>query len=121
MESASSRKKRTQTMITSRLEVADATRARRRRLAGEGMLVVRRSFTWRGEPYKAGVTRVTPDHPVCQSEHAGLLQPARKNEASPAVLRFMRRRAEGTRPAYRRADYWRLGPEAWRLSTRHGR
>jgi hypothetical protein len=92
----------------------DGRAGRRRVVAGEGMLVVRKSFTWQGERYRAGITRVSPDHPVCDSEHADLLKPAYERESSPTVLRFLERRlAEQSRPARRR-----LGGESWRLHAR---
>ena len=92
----------------------DGRAGRRRVVAGEGMLVVQKSFTWQGERYRAGITRVSPDHPVCQSEHADLLKPAYERESSPAVLRFLERRlAQRSRPARRR-----LGGESWRLRAR---
>src|SRR4051794_782062 len=68
---------------------ADGRAGRRNVVAGEGMLVVRKSFTWRGERYKASVTRVSPHHAVCDSEYADLLKPAYERESSPAVLRFL--------------------------------
>jgi hypothetical protein len=92
----------------------DGRAGRRRVVAGEGMLVVQKSFTWQGERYRAGITRVSPDHPVCQSEYADLLEPAYERESSPAVLRFLERRlAERSRPARRRP-----GGESWRLRAR---
>jgi hypothetical protein len=98
---------------------ADGRAGRRNVVAGEGMLVVRKSFTWQGERYQAGVTRVSPDHPVCDSEHADLLKPAYERESSPTVLRFLERRlAERSRPARRRpgGESWRLSPrQSWRL------
>jgi hypothetical protein len=97
---------------------------RRKVIAGEGMLVAQKGFTWQGERYKAGVTRVSPDHAVCDSEHADLLKPAYERECSPVVLRFLERRlAERSRPARRRpgGEHWRLGSESWRLRTRQWR
>jgi hypothetical protein len=107
--------------FTSYQEVAADRAGRRNVVAGEGMLVVRKSFTWQGERFKADVTRVSPHHPVCDSEHADLLEPAYERESSPAVLRFLERRlAERSRPAGRRrgGEPWRLGGEYWRLSAR---
>jgi hypothetical protein len=114
------RKERTMSFTTYQ-EVATDGRARRRKLAGEGMLMVQKSFTWRGERYKAGVTRVSPDHPVCDSQHGNLLTPAYDRESSPAVLRFLERRiAQQSPPAAwgRRGEFWRLGGKSWRLPAR---
>ena len=92
----------------------DGRAGRRKVVAGEGMLVVQKSFTCQGERYRAGITRVSPDHPVCDSKHAALLKPAYERDSSPAVLRFLERRlAERSRPARRRP-----GGESWRLRTR---
>jgi hypothetical protein len=98
---------------------------RRKVIAGECMLVAQKSFTWQGEHYKAFVTRVSPDHPVCESEHAALLKPAYERESSPVVLRFLERQlAQRSRPACRRPTGelpWRLGGESWRLARQSWR
>jgi len=57
------------------------------------MLTPTRSFTWRGETFKAGTTRVAPDHPVAGSEHAHLLEPAYGKESGNEILRFLERMA----------------------------
>jgi hypothetical protein len=106
-------------------EIAAESRAGRRKVvAGEGMLVVRKSFTWQGERYKAGVTRVSPQHAVCDSEYADLLKPAYERESSPAVLRFLerllversrlarRRRGRGAQPDRQSGRPWSVG-ERW--------
>jgi hypothetical protein len=95
--------------------------ARRKIIAGEGMLVANKSFTWEGERYRAGITRVSPDHPVCDSQYANLLKPAYDGESSLAVLRFLeRRRAEQPRPCPG-SERWRLGAPYWRLRRRSWR
>jgi hypothetical protein len=98
---------------------AEGRAGRRNVVAGEGTLVVQKNFTWQGERYRAGITRVSPDHPVCDSEYAALLKPAYERESSPAVLRFLERRlADPSRPARRRpgGESWRLSPrQSWRL------
>ena len=100
----------------------DGRAGRRKVVAGEGMLVVQKSFTWQGERYRAGITRVSPDHPVCDSEYAELLKPAYERESSPVVLRFLERQlAQRSRPAHRRPSgelLWRLRGESWRLPAR---
>jgi transcriptional regulator with XRE-family HTH domain len=78
----------------------------RRVLAGEGMLEVRETFIWRGETFKAGLTRVHPDHEVCFSEHAGKLGPAYDKESGHAVLAFLERTRSGRRQ--RGWSPWRL-------------
>jgi hypothetical protein len=106
-------------------------RSVRRVLNGEGRLTPERDFTWNGERYRANVTRVAPDHPVTQSEHAHLLTPAYAKESGYAVLTFLervrgrkgQRRADTfpKRPKVSRHDYWTLGAktsteQTWRLS-----
>ena len=98
---------------------------RRKVVTGEGMLVATQTFTWQGARYKAGITRVSPDHPVCASRHAALLKPAYERESSPLILRFLeRQRAQASqasgecRGSERRrlgTPYWRLPTRAWRL------
>ncbi len=100
-------------------------------LTGEGMLLVDKSFTWRGDVYKAGSTRVSPDHPVTESEFADCLKPAYDQDATVGVMRWLERRLAAQTTAYEPrqrgvarskyigAPYWRLAPipgrERWRL------
>jgi hypothetical protein len=92
-------------------EVSGPSRCGRRRvLAGEGMLTPTRDFTWRGERFRARVTRVSPDHEVAKSRHAQLLTPAYAKESGHEVLRFLERIC-GERSGHRgRREPWRLGP-----------
>jgi hypothetical protein len=60
-------------------------------LVGAGMLEPTRTFTWRGENFTAGKTRVAPEHPVCASEAAALLVPCWSKEDDPRVLEVYER------------------------------
>jgi hypothetical protein len=107
------------------IEIAVSRGRRRNVMGGEGMLTPKSNFTWGGELYEAGRTRVTPDHPVTASNFAGLLKPAYAKESSHEVLRFLERRVaerKGTRrPSndYLGRANWLLdhppGHEPWRL------
>jgi hypothetical protein len=99
-------------------------RSKRRVAEGQGMLTPERTFTWRGDVYGAGITRVAPDADVARSEYAHLLTPAFAKEDGLPIIEFLER-VRG-RKEQRRAsivpnrnksphDYWRLGPPSWRL------
>jgi hypothetical protein len=93
----------------------------RRVVLGEGMLVVRESFEWRGELYQEGRTRVAPDH-IAAVEFPGAFAPAWSEDQTPEVLRFLEGRVGQLERRIRHAgDSWRLperepmGNESWRL------
>jgi hypothetical protein len=98
-------------------------RTTRRVMAGEGMLRPSQSFTFQGERYNPATTRVSVDHPVCQSPHADLLVPAYEKESGHAVLEFLERTRgrKGQRRAKSPHDYWKLDRKdpdtrpSWRL------
>ncbi len=69
-------------------EVGMSGRRRHRILAGSGMLAVRQSFTFDGERYKAGLTRIAPDHSAAQA-HPDKLGPANPKEDGFEVLRWL--------------------------------
>jgi hypothetical protein len=96
---------------------------RRRVTSGEGMLTPRTSFTWGGDLYEAGRTRVAPDHPVTASNFAGLFKPAYAKESGREILRFLeRRRVERIDTRHpRRAGHDYLGRSNWRLEPIPGR
>jgi hypothetical protein len=118
-----------QTAFVSYEEVAGPrgrSRSVRRIIEGQGKLTPERDFTWRGNVYRAGITRVAPDADVARSEFAHLLTPAFAKEDGPPVIDFLERvrgRKEQCRPsilpqrnsAKSPHDYWRLGPPRWRL------
>jgi hypothetical protein len=89
---------------------------------GEGMLVTRESFTWRGELYQAGITRVAPDADAAE-EFPGFFTPAWGQDRSPEVLRFLKGRVGRLNRRIRRGGVpsWHLpereptGKESWRL------
>jgi transcriptional regulator with XRE-family HTH domain len=117
------RRRSQQMSFTTHHEISGPGRfARRRTLAGEGMLTPNRDFVWRGELFRAGVTRVAPDHEVAKSEHAPLLIPAYQRESGHEILRFLQRtRGQQARPRTRRQasdQRWRVGGESWRLPAR---
>jgi hypothetical protein len=104
-------------------------RTKRRVAEGQGMLTPSRTFTWRGETYKAGVSRVAPDAGVASSEFAHLLTPAYEKEDGHAILEWLERN-RGRKQGQRRAttgrghsphDFWRLDSKdadsdpSWRL------
>jgi hypothetical protein len=64
---------------------------RGRVVVGAGMLEPTRTFRWRGETFTAGLTRVSPAHPVCSSEAAALLVPCWSKEDDPRVLEVYER------------------------------
>jgi hypothetical protein len=91
---------------------------------GENRLTPARSFVFKGEHYRAGVTRVSPDHEVCSSEFARLLTPAYSKEASIPILEFLKRVRGGRgqrRATNRHTPAWRLpdrastNDQSWRL------
>jgi hypothetical protein len=79
---------------------------------------------FKGEHYRAGITRVSADHEVCSSEFAPLLTPAYSKEASIPILEFLkrvrgapgrRRAANRNTPAWRLPDRARTNDRPWRL------
>jgi hypothetical protein len=101
-------------------------RSRRNIAEGEGMLVAERDFTFQGERYRAGVSRVAPDAAIAQSEYARWLVPAYSKEAGLPVLQWLERQLH-QRTGGRRCrttsgrDYWRLSDrpsssQGWRLT-----
>jgi hypothetical protein len=111
-------------------EVSGPSPTRRRQprqvVRGEGMLVVRESFEFEGEPYQAGRTRVTPDHRAAERFPANFTA-AWRQDSSPEVLRFLRGTVEAIdrgqvrcpRPALFGLDEPQntepKGHESWRL------
>jgi hypothetical protein len=64
---------------------------RGRVVVGAGMLEPIKTFRWNGETFTAGLTRVSPAHPVCSSEAAALLVPCWSKEDDPRVLEVYER------------------------------
>jgi hypothetical protein len=106
-------------------EVAGPGQTKRRQprqiAVGEGMLVTRQDFTWRGELYRAGVTRIAPDH-IAAEQFPGFFTPAWREDRSPEILRFLEGRVgQLERRIHDAGASWHLpkreptGNESWRL------